>query len=46
MSVEFLEEESVIEAMREPTDAQLAAIEAAQCEGAPEDFDPKDGDVQ
>lgn len=40
MSAEFLEEERAAEAMREPTDEQLLAIEAAQCEGAPDDFDP------
>lgn len=46
MSSEFLEEERAVEAMREPTDEQLLSIEAAQCEGAPDDFDPQDGDAR
>ncbi len=29
---------------REPIDEQLLAIEAARCEGAPDDFDPEGGD--
>lgn len=33
-------------ATREPTDEQLLAIEAARHEGAPDDFDPQDGDAR
>ena len=36
MDAELLEEERAVE----PTDEQLLAIEAARCEGAPDDFDP------
>lgn len=32
------------EATREPTDEQLLAIEAAQREGAPDGFEPEEGD--
>ena len=46
MSAEFLEEERAVETMREPTDEQFLAIEAARCEGAPDDFDPQDGDAR
>ena len=34
------------EGLREPTDEQLLAIEAARHEGAPDDFDPEGGDAQ
>lgn len=46
MSAEFLEEERAVEAMSEPTDEQLLAIEAARREGAPDDFDTQDGDAR
>lgn len=31
---------------REPTDEQLLAIEAAPHEGAPDGFDPEEGDAE
>lgn len=34
------------EALREPTDEQLLAIEAARHEGAPDGFDPGEGDAR
>lgn len=46
MSAEFVDEERAAEEGCEPTDEQLLAIEAAHCEGAPDDFDPEDGDAQ